>query len=81
MDNPLNVKALILAGGKGTRLAEITKNAIPKPMAEIDGKPILERAVLQLKNYGITDIFISVGFLNEKIRGYFGNGEKFGVNI
>ena len=81
MDNPLNVKALILAGGKGTRLKEITKNLIPKPMAKIAGKPILERAIEQLKTQGIKDIFISVGFLNEKIRDYFGNGEKFGVNI
>ncbi|MBR0189841.1 MAG: HAD-IIIA family hydrolase, partial [Clostridia bacterium] len=81
MDNSLNVKALILAGGKGTRLAELTKNLIPKPMVEIDGKPILERAVMQLKRYGVTDIFMSVGFLNEKIRDYFGNGEKFGVKI
>ena len=81
MDNSLNVKALILAGGKGTRLAEITKNVIPKPMVIIDGKPILERAILQLKKYGVTDIFISVGFLNEKIRNYFGDGKKFGVNI
>ena len=81
MDNPLNVKALILAGGKGTRLKEITKNLIPKPMAKIAGKPILERAIEQLKTQGIKDIFISVGFLNEKIRDYFGNGEKFVVNI
>ena len=81
MDNSLNVKALILAGGKGTRLAELTKNLIPKPMVAIDGKPILERAVMQLKRYGVTDIFISVGFLNEKICDYFGNGEKFGVKI
>lgn len=79
--NMLNVKALILAGGKGTRLAEITKNVIPKPMVTIDGKPILEHVLTQLKKYGITDIFISVGFLNEKIRDYFGNGEKFGVKI
>ena len=81
MDNSLKVKALILAGGKGTRLAELTKNLIPKPMVEIDGKPILECAVMQLKRYGVTDIFMSVGFLNEKIRDYFGNGEKFGVKI
>lgn len=81
MDNSLNVKALILAGGKGTRLAELTKNLIPKPMVVINGKTILERAVMQLKRYGVTDIFMSVGFLNEKIRDHFGNGEKFGVKI
>lgn len=81
MDNSLNVKALILAGGKGTRLAELTKNLIPKPMVVMNGKTILERAVMQLKRYGVTDIFMSVGFLNEKIRDHFGNGEKFGVKI
>ena len=82
MDNSLlKTKALILAGGQGTRLKEITKNLIPKPMAKIAGKPILERAIERLKDYGIKDIFISVGFLNEQIREYFGNGEKFGVNI
>jgi len=81
LDNSLNVKALILAGGKGTRLAELTKNLIPKPMVVMNGKTILERAVMQLKRYGVTDIFMSVGFLNEKIRDHFGNGEKFGVKI
>ncbi len=81
MDSNINAKALILAGGKGTRLASLTKNLIPKPMVVINGKPILEHAVLGLKNNGITDIYMSVGFLNEKIREYFGNGEKFGVNI
>ena len=81
MDNELNVKALILAGGKGTRLSALTKNIIPKPMVVIDGKPILERAVSALKNNGVTDIYISVGYLNEKIRDHFGNGETFGVKI
>ena len=81
MDNLLKVKALILAGGKGTRLAEITQNLIPKPMAKLHGKPILERAILQLKSYGITDIFISVGFMREKITEYFKDGKDFGVNI
>lgn len=81
MDNPLNVKALLLAGGKGSRLSEITKNLIPKSMVFIDGKTVLERAISQLKNHGITDIFISVGFLSERIREYFGDGRNFGVKI
>ena len=43
------MQALILAGGKGTRLSEITKNEIPKPMAQINGKPILQYAIERLK--------------------------------
>lgn len=81
MDKRLTTKALVLAGGKGTRLAEITKNAIPKPMAILGGQPILERAVLQLKHNGITDIYISVGYMHEKICEYFKDGKDFGVNI
>ena len=81
MDNRLKVKALILAGGKGTRLAEITKSVIPKPMANLGGTPILERAIYQLKQNGITDLFISVGFMHKKICDYFKDGKKFGVKI
>ena len=61
------MQAFILAGGKGTRLSPITKDIIPKPMAVIDGKPIIERTILNLREYGITDIYISVGHLHEKI--------------
>ena len=75
------MKAYLLAGGKGTRLAEITKNEIPKPMAEINGKPILEHIINNLKDNGITDIIISVGYMHEKIEEYFLDGKKFGVNI
>ncbi len=75
------MKALILAGGKGTRLSPITKDAIPKPMACLLGMPLLERAILTLKENGISEFFISVGHLHEKIEEYFGNGEKLGVKI
>ena len=75
------MQALILAGGKGTRLSEITKNEIPKPMAQLNGKPILQYAIERLKENGIEDIFISVGYLHEKIEEYFGNGQNFGVKI
>ncbi len=71
----------MLAGGKGTRLQQITKNILPKPMAVIAGKPILEHAINRLQENGITDIIISVGYLHEKIEEYFGNGDKFGVKI
>lgn len=75
------MQALILAGGKGTRLCELTKNEIPKPMVKMLGKPILEYAIDRLKENGIKDIYISVGYLHEKIEEYFGNGQQFGVNI
>lgn len=75
------MKAYILAGGFGSRLVEVTKNLVPKPMAKIAGVPLLERAVLNLKENGIKEFFISVSHMSEKITEYFGNGEKFGVKI
>lgn len=75
------MKALILAGGKGTRLSSLTKNEIPKPMCTINGKPIIEHTIEVLKQNNITEIIISVGHLHQIIEDYFGNGEKFGVSI
>jgi len=73
-------KAIIIAGGKGTRLKPIT-HEIPKPMVPLHDKPIMEHTIDLLKKYGVRDIIISVGFKGEKIKEYFGNGRKFGVNI
>ena len=75
------MKALILAGGKGTRLCEITKNQVPKPMAKLLGKPIIEYVIDNLKQNGVYDITISVGFLSEVIKDIsFRNAkEYFGV--
>ena len=75
------MKALILAGGKGTRLSSLTKDEIPKPMCEINGKPIIEYAIENLKQNNITEIIISVGHLHHVIENYFGDGSKFGVSI
>lgn len=75
------MKALILAGGKGTRLSEITKNEIPKPMAPINGKPIIEYVIDNLKQNGIKDIVITVGYLSQVIKDHLKDGEHFGVNI
>lgn len=75
------MRAVIMAGGKGTRLAVITKNEIPKPMALIAGKPILQWQVESLKENGIKDITFIIGHLGNKIKEYFQNGNKFGVNI
>ncbi len=75
------IQAVIMAGGKGTRLREITRDEIPKPMAPVAGKPILQWQIETLKKQGITDIILVIGHLGEKIRSYFGNGERCGVNI
>ena len=70
-----------MAGGKGTRLREITNDEIPKPMAPVAGKPILEWQIGQLREQGVTDIVLIIGYLGEKIREHFGDGSGFGVRI
>ena len=72
--------ALLMAGGEGTRLRPVT-NDTPKPMVKINGTPILERQILQLKNHGFDQIYISVNYLADQIIDYFGEGERFGVRI
>lgn len=73
--------AVIMAGGKGSRLRSITNDEIPKPMVPIDGKPLLEYQVEKLKAYGIKKIVMIVGHLGEKIVDHFKNGKNFGVEI
>lgn len=75
------MQAVIMAGGKGTRLLEITKDEIPKPMAPIAGKPILQWQVETLCANGITDIVMVVGHLGERIEAFFKDGTEFGVQI
>jgi len=72
--------ALILAGGRGTRMKEITET-IQKTMIDVKGKPVLQHQIEFLKKNGITDILISVGYLKEQIIDFFGDGSKFGVRI
>lgn len=74
------MKTVIMAGGKGTRIAEIASD-IPKPMIPICGKPILEYQIECLKQNNLTDIIIVVGHLGHNIKDYFGNGNRFGCNI
>jgi len=74
------MKTIIMAGGKGTRLSSISKNT-PKPMVLVNGKPILEWQIDNLRKCGLTDITIVVGYLSKVIQDYFGDGSKFGVNI
>jgi len=72
--------AVIMAGGKGTRLHPITNN-IPKPMVKVAGRPILERIVLHLISHGITQIYISVNYLSKIIEDHFKDGSHLGCNI
>ena len=75
------LQAVIMAGGKGTRLFTITNDEIPKSMVCIDSKPILEHQIERLKENSITDIIIIIGHLGQSIINYFGYGEGFGVTI
>jgi len=74
------MKALILAGGKGSRLQPYT-TIIPKPLMPIGDKAILEIVVKQLKNSGFDEILMSIGHLGELIMAFFSDGSKYNVNI
>lgn len=74
------MRAIIMAGGKGTRLAELNAN-IPKPMFPVLGKPILEYQIESLVKSGIKDITLIVGHLKEMVMAYFGDGSLFDVKI
>ena len=71
---------VIMAGGLGSRLGELTKET-PKPMLHVGDKPMLVHIIESFNDYGFTDIIISVNFKAEKIKSYFGDGSKFGVKI
>jgi len=73
-------KALILAGGFGTRLQNVVKD-VPKPMVSIAGKPFLEHQIRYLKKHRIEDIILCVHYKSEMIKSYFGNGMRKDVRI
>ncbi len=70
----------ILAGGKGTRLGELTKST-PKPMLEVDGKPLLEHIILSFRDQGFSHFVISTYYLADQIIQHFGDGSEMGVII
>jgi mannose-1-phosphate guanylyltransferase len=74
------MKAFILCGGQGTRLRPYTYS-IPKPMLPLGRKPILEYIIRNLKKNGVTEVCLTVGYLKERIKDYFGDGSKLGVKI
>lgn len=73
-------KAVILAGGEGINLRPYTYE-MPKALLPVQGKPILEYLILQLKRSGITEVVLCIGYLGNKIKEYFGDGEQFGIRI
>lgn len=74
------MKAIIMAGGKGTRLRPITCS-MPKPMVPVMNIPLIEHIIILLKKHGITDIGITLMFLPQRITSYFGDGTKWGVRL
>ena len=76
----ISVKAVILAGGLGTRLRPLTLKT-PKPMLPLGKKPILEHLINWNKKNGVKSIVLCVSYRKEKIQDYFKDGKKFGVNI
>src|ERR1700704_6658709 len=74
------MKAVILAGGEGTRLRPLTSNQ-PKPMMPLVNRPMMEHIVTLLAQHGFDDIVVTVAYLANHIRDYFGDGSDFGVRM
>lgn len=77
---PKVTRALILAGGKGLSMRPFTYE-MPKCLLPVGGRPLLEHTIDLFRFYEIRDLFISIGFLGERIKDHFGNGSRFGVRI
>lgn len=73
-------KAVLLAAGRGTRMRELTE-ALPKPMLQVRGKPVLQHIIEGLRDAGLRDFLVVVGWRAEVVREFFGNGSQFGVRI
>ena len=80
LDSVLPLEAIIMAGGKGSRLRPMTLTT-PKPLLEIGGKPIIEYNIDRLIKNGVKVIYISVNYLKEQIKDYFGDGSQKGISI
>jgi mannose-1-phosphate guanylyltransferase / phosphomannomutase len=74
------MKAVVMAGGEGNRLRPLTSNQ-PKPMVPVVGKPCMEHILELLQAHGMNDVIVTVAFLPQAIRSYFGEGETLGMQI
>ncbi|MGQ0713214.1 MAG: nucleotidyltransferase family protein [Gemmatimonadaceae bacterium] len=74
------MQALVMAGGLGTRLRPLTEE-VPKPLLPIGGRPILELILGQLRSAGAEEVFISVGYKADLIRGYVADGRRLGLKV
>jgi mannose-1-phosphate guanylyltransferase / phosphomannomutase len=74
------MKAVVMAGGEGSRLRPLTIRR-PKPMVPIAGKPVMEHILNLLKRHGITEVVVTVQYLASNIEDYFGNGSQLGMHI
>ena len=74
------MKAVVMAGGEGTRLRPLTSNQ-PKPMVPVAGKPCMEHIIDLLRKHGMTDIVVTVAYLPQVIRGYFDDGGELGIEL
>ena len=74
------MKAVIMAGGAGTRLRPLTCK-LPKPMVPLATRPIMEYIIGLLRHHGLTQIAVTLYYLPEVIKNYFGNGDEFGVTL
>lgn len=73
-------KAVLLAAGRGTRMREMTAD-LPKPMLEVRGKPVLQHIVEGLRDAGITDFLIIVGYRADAVQNFFGDGSRYKIGI
>src|ERR671933_2398833 len=74
------MKAVVMAGGEGTRLRPLTSNQ-PKPMVSIVGKPCMEHILELLRTHGFEEVVVTVAFLPQAIRSYFGDGDSLGLRL
>src|SRR2546422_6976867 len=73
-------KAVILAAGRGTRMRELTTD-LPKPMIEVRAKPVLQHIVEGLRDAGVRDFLIIVGYRADSVQNFFGDGSRYKINI
>ncbi len=74
------MKAVVMAGGEGTRLRPLTSSR-PKPLVPVLNKPCMQHTIELLRRHGITDIVVTLYYLADEIEGYFGDGSELGVNL